>query len=120
MHGVKGPSVLVLLPEFNITSGFFVDYMHCVLLGVVRQFVTLWFESSNHLNAWYIGKRIHDIDAQLLSICPRVRKLLASLHTRKYWKASEWRSFLLYYFCTHVYRGVVAILATSSYQYYHQ
>lgn len=47
-----------------------VDYLHCVLLGVVRQFVTLWFDSSNHLNAWYIDRRIHGVDAQLLSICP--------------------------------------------------
>ena len=99
VHGVKGPSMLMLLPEFNIISGFVVDYMHCVLLGVVRQFVCLWFDSVNHLNAWYIGRRIHDVNAQLLSICPpsEITRAPRSLHTRKHWKASEWRSFLLYY-----------------------
>jgi len=33
-HGVKEPSILMLLPIFDITSSFTFDYLHTVLLGV--------------------------------------------------------------------------------------
>ena len=98
-----------------------VDYLHCVLLGVVRQFVTLWFESSNHLNAWYIDRRIHGVDA-LLSIYPdyktprkpSLKEILEGLGVEIF------SVVLLLH--TRIQRGgwLVAILATSSYQYYHQ
>lgn len=37
-HGVKGPSVLMLLPVFDITSSLTFDYLHTVLLGVSKTF----------------------------------------------------------------------------------
>lgn len=44
--GVKGPSILSLLPGFDIIQ----DHMHCVLLGVVRAYGNLWFCSENNGN----------------------------------------------------------------------
>ena len=41
-NGIKGASVLLLLPLFNIISSFVPDYMHCVLLGVVKSMVDKW------------------------------------------------------------------------------
>ena len=32
--GVKGPSWLSVIPNYSITEGNVVEYMHCVLLGV--------------------------------------------------------------------------------------
>ena len=45
--GVKGATVLMLLPKFDLICSFVPDYMHCVLFGVVRQFVSLWLDSSS-------------------------------------------------------------------------
>ena len=28
--------------------------MHCVLLGVVRTLISLWFDSKNHKERWYV------------------------------------------------------------------
>ncbi len=35
--GVKGYSVLHILDDFGIIDGNPVDYMHCVLLGVMKK-----------------------------------------------------------------------------------
>ena len=56
VHGVKRPSILLLICHFNIISGFVVDYMHTVCLGVARTLTSLWLESSG--KPYYIGNRI--------------------------------------------------------------
>ncbi|XP_063959922.1 uncharacterized protein LOC135155125 [Lytechinus pictus] len=99
VNGVKGPSLLLFLPLFNIITGFVADYMHCVLLGVTRQFVRLWFDPSSHDRPWYLGNRVQEFDNKLLSIKPprELSRAPRSINTRSYWKASEWKYFLLYY-----------------------
>ena len=39
VYGVKVPSILSLIPSFDIVTGFVPGYMHSALLGIVRQFV---------------------------------------------------------------------------------
>ena len=51
--GVKRFSVLHILRGFDIVNGNPVDYMHCVLLGVVKQLFKLWFTSTYHRCEWY-------------------------------------------------------------------
>lgn len=99
MLGVKGPSVLASLPYFDLINGMIPDYMHCVLLGVCRQVASLWFDSKNHPNAWYLGNETERIDSQLLSILPpnAFSRLPRSITVRKFWKAHEWQTWLLYY-----------------------
>ncbi|XP_065222034.1 uncharacterized protein LOC135846716 [Planococcus citri] len=99
INGVKGPSVLMLLPSFDITKCFSIDYMHSALLGVVKQFIEQWFDSANHDQPWYLGTKESDFDKKLLSIRPpcEISWLPRPISTRKKWKASELRNFLLYY-----------------------
>lgn len=91
----------MFFPHFDVIKGFAVDYMHCALLGVVRQFVSLWFDSHNHGQRWYIGTKIRDANQRLVKITPphEITRVPRKLDTRKFWKASEWRSFLLYSIC---------------------
>ncbi|XP_072170541.1 uncharacterized protein [Diadema setosum] len=99
IRGVKGPSLLLFLPLFNIITGFVADYMHCALLGVTRQFVRLWHDSAYHDRQWYLGNKTQDFDNKLLSTKPprELRRAPRSILTKTYWKATEWKSFLLYY-----------------------
>ena len=50
VNSIKGPSWLALLTHFDIVGGTSVDYMHCVLEGVVKLLLNLWFNRS------FIGK----------------------------------------------------------------
>ena len=54
IFGVKGYSPLHLLPSFDVIKGVPVDYMHCVLIGVVKNMAKLWFNSTNHRKEWYM------------------------------------------------------------------
>lgn len=63
--GVKiDPSPLLLLPNFNMVEGFPVDYMHSVCEGVVDRITSLWFDSCNYQEPWYIGRSLPQIDAK--------------------------------------------------------
>lgn len=97
--GVKGPTPLMLIPYFNIVSGFIVDSMHCIDLGVMRQLAHLWFDGKHHDEPWYMGNKVKDIDERLASFTPpsNITRTPRSLSQRSYWKASEWRAFLLFY-----------------------
>lgn len=86
---MKGPSWLDTVPGFDCIRGTAVDYMHCVLLGVSRQLLHLWFDSKHHSALWYIGGSITEIDSRLLAIKPpseMKRTPRSIVTTRKYWK----------------------------------
>ncbi|XP_064463127.1 uncharacterized protein LOC135374052 [Ornithodoros turicata] len=106
VEGVKGPSSLSLLPHFDPVWGYSVDYMHCALLGVSRQFTELLLSSSSYDKRFYIGSTasVERIDKRLLSISPPhcFTRLPRSVRERSNWKASEWKNWILYYFllCT--------------------
>ena len=97
-QGAKGPSVLMLLPNFDCVKGICSEIQHAGFSGVTRQFLNTWLDSSNKDEGYYVGRQISTLDERLLGIslpsdisrCPR------SLKLRKYWEASEYRAFVLY------------------------
>ncbi|KAM7281652.1 uncharacterized protein ISCGN_006027 [Ixodes scapularis] len=107
IKGYKGPSPAVSLPDFDLVWGFTVEYMHAVLLGVIRQITEMLLSSVNSNERFYRGSptSVAALDRRLLSITPPhcVTRLPRSLATRTNWNATEWRHWLLYYClpCTH-------------------
>ncbi|XP_062568275.1 uncharacterized protein LOC134230464 [Saccostrea cucullata] len=99
VNGVKGLSPLCLLTVFNMVIGFVPDYLHSVCQGVVKQFMSLWLDSSNHGKPFYIGLQSRILDQKLLKLKPpfEITRRPRTLSTRRFWKASEWRAFLLFY-----------------------
>ncbi|KAG0444718.1 hypothetical protein HPB47_013467 [Ixodes persulcatus] len=101
VNGVKGPSPLATLPNFDLVWGFNVEYMHCVLLGVARQFTEYLLNSTNCHEDFYIGSpsMVAEINQRLLSIRPPhcVTRLPRPVGDRNFWKANEWRQWLLFY-----------------------
>ncbi|KAH8035388.1 hypothetical protein HPB51_005112 [Rhipicephalus microplus] len=99
VQGAKGITPLINLQHFNIIWGFTPDYMHCVLLGVARQMTEDWL--SNVGEEYYIGapQTVAVLDQRLCSIKPHscMPRLPRSVSLRKYWKASEWQQWLLYF-----------------------
>ncbi|XP_008284817.1 uncharacterized protein LOC103360717 isoform X2 [Stegastes partitus] len=98
-NGVKGLSLLSVLPLFDIVLGFVPDYMHSVLLGVCKQLVCLWLDPVSSGKDWYVGRHVSQMDSRLLGLKPpsEMRRPPRSLKCYECWKASEWRAFLLFY-----------------------
>jgi len=99
INGVKGVSLLMLLPTFNITVSFPPEYMHAVLLGVVKYFFFMWFDSKYNQCTWYIGSKKFIFNDRLLNIHPpcELTRTPRVLEDMKLYKASEWKNMLLYY-----------------------
>jgi hypothetical protein len=97
--GVKGPSVLNLLPHFDMVKGTVPDFMHSICLGTVRQMATLWFDPKNHNQEFYIGKLMPAVDARLSVIKPpsNISRTPRGIAVMRFWKAHEWLVWLLYY-----------------------
>ena len=68
MFGVKGPSWLSTILNYNIIQGNVIDYMHCVLLGVTKMLQQLWCDSKHSRELWYCGDKIEESNSKLLQI----------------------------------------------------
>ena len=68
VQGVYGTSALANI--IDLVNSVPVDYMHCVLEGVTRWLTNAWFDSKNHNKPFYIGRRVREIDFQLLKQRP--------------------------------------------------
>ncbi|KAK3925612.1 Bifunctional protein Aas [Frankliniella fusca] len=100
IQGVRGVSVLMNIPHFDLVFGFVVDYLHGVLLGVTKHVTSLWMDSTSSGELYYIGWRAEDVDKILLRLKPPTkisRRTRAVSSERCKWHANEWRSWLLYY-----------------------
>jgi hypothetical protein len=98
VKGVKGLTVVDVLPTFDTVNGFTPEYMHSVCQGVVRQLSNHWFDSANHAEDFYLGRKANKVDERLAAISPpsEITRAPRSVKERKFWKASEWQAFLLY------------------------
>lgn len=99
VNGFKSLSPLVGIPNFDVIHGCVIDYMHNVCLGVCRQMLDLYFDSENHAQDFYIGRKKDFVNQRLGQIKPPsfVSKMPSSLDHRKIWKANELRCWILYY-----------------------
>ena len=57
--GVKGPTVLALLPSFDLVWGVVIDDLHGIFLGVTLTLLHLWFDKSNKTKPFYIGNKVY-------------------------------------------------------------
>ena len=74
--------------------------MHCVLLGVTKMLLKLWLDSGHSKEMSYCGTKVDEADFRLLQIKPpltitRTPRIIQQ--HRAYWKASEYRAWLLFY-----------------------
>ncbi|XP_043205523.1 uncharacterized protein LOC122372406 [Amphibalanus amphitrite] len=101
-NGVKAASPLLLLPAecgVDIVDSFSADYMHAILLGVVRQFLDLWFSSKWSSSPFSIRSSLREADDRLMAVRPPqdLSRTPRTLRDSAHWKASECRNWLLYY-----------------------
>lgn len=97
--GIKHRSALCDIPGFDIIRCLDVDWMHCVPLGVVRQFLKLWFDNSYAEKDFYLGSNIEAIDKILLTftLSMDVSRTPRKMSDRVHFKAHELVIWLLFY-----------------------
>ena len=94
VKGVRGQSVVSNLPNCDRSTAVYPEYMH-VLLGIIRLFMELWFETEGE---WSLKTHQDEINDFLLSVrVPDfVTRIIRSTTCYGKWKANEVRTFLLY------------------------
>lgn len=98
--GVKKISCMLACNEFDLVDGYCIDYMHCVLLGVVPKLFSLWFDSVNHKESYYVKPKDQILlDKRIVDITPpsEISRKPRPISIRSNFKANEYRNFLLYY-----------------------
>lgn len=72
--------------------------MHCVAIGVVKRMPDFWLKKPDH-DSYISKKRRTALNRRICAIkpCRYISRLPRSLKQRKLFKASEYRSLLLYY-----------------------
>ncbi|XP_058443180.1 uncharacterized protein LOC131425359 [Malaya genurostris] len=93
LFGIKGLSVLLSLPNFDIVRGFGVDYMHASLLGVTKQMWNQIVTCDLGINRNVVEERL--ISIRFPSVFPRHPRKLNEVAK---FKASEWECIALYCF----------------------
>ena len=88
------------LPHFDLTRYVVIDYMHCILEGICKDMLNMWFdEKYNHVDCNIKGK-VREFDHKLLKIkLPKefCRSPRSCKFFRVHYKASEIRNLWLYY-----------------------
>lgn len=100
IDGIKQVSCLVASNHFDLVYGFCIDYMHAVLLGVVKKQLNLWIDSVYHDKPFYIKPSLQPIlDKRIKNIKPttEIARKPRSISEKANFKANELRNFLLYY-----------------------
>lgn len=97
--GVKGSTLLSLLPCFDIIRGNVIDSMHCVYLGITKMMLNLWISVNYRNEKWSLRKHMQKLNSRLAQIKPPnfVSRIPRSLDDLCHWKASEYRSFFFFY-----------------------
>ena len=93
VYGIKGFSHL---KEHLTIDCIPLEYMHFILEGITKAFLDCWLTKQFN---FYIGDHEGDINKYLLRIKPphEFRRSPRPISKRFYWKASEYRAWLLYY-----------------------
>lgn len=100
-NGIKGPSTLAEIENFYFIGAFIPEYMHCICLGVMRYLILLWISPTYNKEPWYICKhKLEILNKRLSNTKPPydITRTPRSLQNIKFWKASVFRAFALYYF----------------------
>ena len=98
-HGVKGPTCLSRLKNYDLVLGTGIDYMHSVLLGVMRLLMFLWFSTEFSRCGFSMARSIAEVDKRMKEIQPPflIRFPCSVASHRMFFKASEYRSILLFF-----------------------
>lgn len=91
-------TILKEIPKFGCVSGVPLDYMHLILLGVVKKLINMWLAGplKTRLSPAHISKISKKLVILRRSIPSEFGRRPRSIWDFRHWKATEFRTFLLY------------------------
>lgn len=98
--GIKAISCMVSAYSFDLVHSFSIDHMHCAELGIMKKLLSLWLDSSNHNEPYYIHKKHQVIlNRNLISLKPvsEISRAPRSIFLKGEFKANELRNLMLFY-----------------------
>ena len=98
--GFKGLSGLYTLNCMNFVEGMVPDYMHGILLGIVKVLFSKWFSPTSATQPYFIGTKLPLISKVLKQIKPAyfIERLPRDLEKHYHnFKATELQNWLLFY-----------------------
>lgn len=103
-YGLISIPPMILFPKFDLKKGFVIDYMHNILLGIMKLLLDFWMgehrlcQKSEYFRP--MSKRNRDLlDKRLLALRPyeHITRKPRPLSERSIFKAVEYRHLLIYY-----------------------
>lgn len=97
VKGVKGTSIISIVPSLDISTCVGPEYMHSLLLGVVKLFMVMWFLSTAE---WNLQCHVPAINDLLLSVRPpniHSKRMPKDVSLCGSYKAYELMMWLLHY-----------------------
>ena len=58
VYGIKGASVFLLHPAFNMAKGFVIDDLHAIYLGVTLRLLSYWFGKQHSRQDYSIRSKV--------------------------------------------------------------
>jgi len=93
---IKGGTILLTVPQFDIVDCIPIDAMHCCWEGVVAFFMNLWFDAAYHNKPWSLRFQLAQFDSDLkhFKIPADYGRTFRSFSQHgKHWKAMEYKLF---------------------------
>ena len=96
IEGIKGPTIMSLLPLIDLSTYILPEFMHSVLLGVTRYITRLWFFIPG---PWSIKAHLNNVDKMLtiLQAPDSFSRQPRGISYLKQYKASELYYWLILY-----------------------
>jgi len=101
-HVTSSTTIITEIPNLDIIYNFPLDYMHLIYLGVMKKLILLWLGSIKKapLSIRLHSKKVQTISNYLLLFKPSITSDFTrsprGLNEVLWWKATEYRLFLLY------------------------
>ena len=117
-YGIKGKSIICdELPYFDGIWGFPPDWMHAILIGVVKSLWKFWTTTGCQFKLTKI--QIDMVDARLIFMKPTkdMYRLPNQLRKKSQWKAADWLNWLFIYSIPCL-RGILNDEALNSYSFF--
>lgn len=100
VYGIKQVSCMVAAHSFDLVNGFSIDHMHCAELGIMKKLLSLWLDTKNHKQPYYIPKNHQVIlSNRIIGLKPvaEITRAPRSIFSRGEFKANELRNLLLFF-----------------------